>query len=178
MAKALIRRYLPDPETIRQQRALGPLRHRLGEPALWLLNRRSAARACFWGLFAAFLPMPMQMLPAALAAIVTRSNLPLTLLLVWASNPVTIVPQLFGGWWLGSILLAQPGPDLAHLRHLLDAGSHALFAEALHPLLVGLPLLGLLIGGLGYLLMHAWWRWQVVKAWRHRHPRRQTGAQA
>lgn len=172
MAKALIRRYLPDPDTIRQQRALGPLRHQLGEPGLWLLNRRSAARASFWGLFAAFLPIPMQMLPATLAAIATRSNLPLTLLMVWASNPLTLVPQLYGGWWLGSSLLHQPAPSLAHIRQLLAAGSQALLNEALWPLLIGLPLLGLVAGSLGYLLMHAWWRWQVTQAWRRRRRRR------
>lgn len=171
MAKALIRRYLPDPERIRELRALGPLRHRLGDPALWYLNRRSAARATFWGLLCAFLPMPMQSLPAAIAAIATRSNLPLSIVLVWVSNPLTAVPQLYGGWWLGSHLLHQDGPDLAHIRQMLGTDSGALLDEALGPLLLGMPLIGLILGAIGYVGMQVFWRWQVSHAWQQRRTR-------
>jgi uncharacterized protein (DUF2062 family) len=69
MPKNFIRRHLPTPEKIGNMRGLGFLRHRLQDPSLWHLNRRSASGAVFWGLWCAFLPMPLHAIPAIIAAI-------------------------------------------------------------------------------------------------------------
>ena len=105
MPKALLRRYLPSPDKIREQKSLGFLRHRLGDPSVWHLNRRSASLAMFWGLFFAFMPMPFQMIPATLIALALRINLPMILVLTWLTNPITILPFMYVAYAVGSLIL-------------------------------------------------------------------------
>ena len=81
MPKKMIRKYLPDPEKIANIQGLGFLRHRLQDPNLWHLNRHSASGAMFWGLWCALLPMPFQMIPAAIAALIFSASL--TVIQAW-----------------------------------------------------------------------------------------------
>ncbi|WP_132491974.1 DUF2062 domain-containing protein [Pseudomonas aeruginosa] len=75
MPRRLFKRYMPDPESIRSQKSLRFLGKLTHDPNLWHLNRHSVSRAMAAGLFAAFIPMPMQMLLAAGLAVWIRSNL-------------------------------------------------------------------------------------------------------
>ena len=54
MPKKFIRRFLPDPQSIKQNKALKIFGSVLHEPNLWHLNRRSASGAFGIGLFFAF----------------------------------------------------------------------------------------------------------------------------
>jgi uncharacterized protein (DUF2062 family) len=76
------------------------------------------------GMFWAFIPMPFQMAPAALFAWFTRANLPLALLCVWISNPLTYAPIVFleykigvflGGYVPAAALKQSAAPTLATL---------------------------------------------------------------
>jgi uncharacterized protein (DUF2062 family) len=189
MPKNLIRRYLPAPERIIHHPALSFMSERLADPGLWHLHRRSAAGAVFLGLWCAMLPMPLQMLPAAALAILFRVNLPLTMLLVWVSNPLTMLPLMWVAYWLGSHLLGEPMITFAELSQLLNdltaivgswfSGSHppsAHFAHYAEPFLLGAMVLGPLSGSLGYVLMRLYWRWHVLRAWRRRQEKRKTAA--
>jgi uncharacterized protein (DUF2062 family) len=178
MAKAFIRRYLPTPEQIREMKGLGFLRNRLSDPSLWHLNRRSASWAMFWGLFCAFLPVPFQMVPATAIAIVFRINLPLMILLVWITNPLTLLPFMYSGYWLGSHLLDVPMLTWHQLEHLATRALHMSDApvdafevgllQQLKPFFLGSVVLGLVLGTVGYIAMRYFWRWHVVTAWRKR----------
>jgi len=64
MPRSSFRRYLPDPQKLREHRALKPLGKWLQNPEIWHFHRRSVAGAAFIGLFVAFLPIPMHMQPA------------------------------------------------------------------------------------------------------------------
>ncbi len=182
MAKAFIRRYLPTPEQIREMKGLGFLRNRLSDPSLWHLNRRSASWAMFWGLFCAFLPIPFQMVPATAIAIVFRINLPLIILLVWITNPLTLLPFMYSGYWLGSQLLDVPMLTWHQLEHLatralnmsdapVDAFEVGLLQQ-LKPFFLGSVVLGLILGIAGYVAMRYFWRWHVVRAWEKRRDER------
>ncbi|MBA1330154.1 ATP-binding protein, partial [Candidatus Endoriftia persephone str. Guaymas] len=92
MPKHLIKRLTPDHEMIRNHRHLQCFGKLLHDANLWHLNRRSAAGAFAVGLFMAFIPVPFQMILAAGAAILFRVNLPLSVALVWVTNPITIPP--------------------------------------------------------------------------------------
>ena len=69
MPKKLIKKYLPDPEKLKQQKSLQFLGDRLHEPNLWHLNRRSVSLAFAIGLFVAWIPTPTQMAIAAISAL-------------------------------------------------------------------------------------------------------------
>ncbi len=51
MPRSSFRRYLPDPQKLREHRALKPLGKWLQNPEIWHFHRRSAAGAAFIGLF-------------------------------------------------------------------------------------------------------------------------------
>ena len=105
MPKPSLFRYLPTPAELRENRLLQPVAHLLNNPELWHLNRRSAAGAVFIGLFCAWLPIPSQMVLAALLAIGFRCNLPISVALVWITNPLTIPPMFYFAYRLGAWLL-------------------------------------------------------------------------
>ena len=85
---------------------LGP---RLQEPSLWHINRRSCSVAVALGMFCAFLPVPFQMLIAAVGAILIRVNILIAVPTVWVSNPITIPPMFYFCYLIGvEILQLEP----------------------------------------------------------------------
>ena len=133
---------------------------------LWHLNRRSVARAFAIGLFCALLPIPGQMVAAAGLAILFASNLPLAVMLVWVTNPVTIPPifltcYLVGRWILGTP--PQPFDFKWSLEWIMELPAIAL------PLFTGSLVCGLAAALVGYVSASLFWRWYVVRIWRTRH---------
>lgn len=69
----------------------------------WQPCRATAANGLSVGFFCAMLPIPLQMLVAALGCLRTRGNVPIALAACWITNPVTQVPimliqEKFGAW--------------------------------------------------------------------------------
>ena len=95
MVKKHIKRFIPDTHKIRDHKHLKVFGKLLHDPNLWHLNRYSVATAFSVGLFFAFVPVPFQMVLAAGAAIMVRSNLPVSVVLVWFTNPLTMVPIFY-----------------------------------------------------------------------------------
>ena len=81
--KKWLKRIMPAPRTLRENRWLSVFGKLLHDPNLWYLNRRSAAGAFAVGFFMMYMPPIGQMGLAAAAAIVVRVNLPLAVALVW-----------------------------------------------------------------------------------------------
>lgn len=170
MPKHFFRRYLPDRAWIRRQRslqfALGDLVH---DPNLWHLNRRSVSGAIAVGVFVAWIPLPVQMITAALAALWLRVNLPLSILVTWVSNPLTMAPMYWSGYRLGVRLLGE------RARTGFEPSLHWFVAEFYRiwePLLLGCVLLGILSAALAYVVTRLLWRWQVLRELRRRALRR------
>jgi uncharacterized protein (DUF2062 family) len=181
MPKHLFRRYLPSPDRIIALPGMQRFAPHLSDPSLWHLNRRSVAGAMYWGLFCAFLPMPFQIVPAALGAIYFRVNLPLCIALVWLSNPVTLIPILYIAYWLGSSVLGDPMLDIRTVTTLfgqliawvMQTGDNPFtrhsHAVSLWPLLLGLLLEALLASLIGGTITRLLWRWMVIRHWQRRH---------
>lgn len=183
MPRRLIHRYLPEPDKISNLPGLGRFGPRLADPSLWHLNRRSASLAVGWGLFCAVLPIPMQTIPAALGAIYFRCNLPITIVMVWLSNPLTMAPIVLSGYWLGSTVFGQPMLHLAEIKAMLhsawdyiasdsSAGFPKGYGTALKTLMLGLLMEAIIIGVIGGIVARLLWRWHVVRAWRKRQKQR------
>lgn len=146
---------------------LGALLH---DPNLWHFNRRSLSGATAVGLFCAFIPLPMQMLWAAMIAIYFRANIPLAISLVWITNPITIPVFFYICYKVGSFLLGMPPQNL---EFQLSQEWFLMILDAFWlPLLVGCLTMGILSAMIGYLLVNAIWRLHVKRLWQNRHKTR------
>ena len=171
MPKKFLRRYLLDPKELRKHPALRPLGVLLNNPEIWHLHRRSVAGATFIGLFCAFLPIPFQMLVAGVLAVASRCHLPLSVALVWITNPLTIAPMFYFAYRLGAWLL-----DMQLEVESVELSFEWLFDNLDtigYPLLFGSLLCGWVLGITGFIAVRVAWRMHVIRRWRDRRARRQ-----
>jgi len=157
---------MPDPAKVKNNPALHFLGDLLHDPNLFHLNRHSVSVAFFLGIFIAFFPIPGQMPIAAVAAFLFRCNLPLSVALVWISNPLTIPPIFYATYKFGTWILNSPPAEFA-IELSWEWATQELI-NLWQPLLVGSLTCGLFFGILGYLCMQAFWRWHVVRNWEKR----------
>jgi uncharacterized protein (DUF2062 family) len=168
--KTLFQRYLPKQQYLREHRHLRFLGPYLRHAGPWRLNRRSAARGVALGLFVAFIPLPVHMLLVACLAILFRVNLPISVLAVWVSNPITWAPQIIfsykAGVWLMGGAPAAPSfePSIEGITELLS--------HSWQPFLLGCLVLGAASAVLGHMMIQGLWRWFFIRKWRKRRCKR------
>jgi uncharacterized protein (DUF2062 family) len=170
MPRHLIKRYAPDPKALKKHKYLRHLGTLLHDENLWHLNRRSVAGGIAAGLFWAMIPIPIQMVTAAFSAVFFRVNLPISVALVWLTNPITMPAVFYFNYLVGNWLLGSP-PDAGQFQPSLEWFSREIGA-IWAPLYLGSLVLGTLLAGLGYGLMRIYWRWHVLKRFRARIGRR------
>ena len=129
MPKRLIKKYMPDPEKLKQQKSLQFLGDRLHEPNLWHLNRRSVSLAFAVGLFAAWIPTPGQMAIAAAAAFYFRANLPISVALVWVTNPLTMPPMFYFAYIVGLKNILGALPSDTRLKRVFFVSSTSVYHQ-------------------------------------------------
>jgi uncharacterized protein (DUF2062 family) len=175
-ASRLARRLLPSPELLSRTRGLGWLGEYLRErPWLWVAHRRRVALGAAVGLAVGVIPLPTQMLLAALAAIAFRANVAAAIAATWLTNPLTLVPIWGLAIFLGRQVLGIHGPISAPKELALDWSQPSSwwpavaqwFAELGTPLLVGLPLAGIVLGASLYVIVYIGW-WMVIRMERRR----------
>ena len=166
MSKSFFKKYSPDPKQIKQNRLLSVLGEGIYCSHLWHLNRHVIARAFAVGLFFTWVPFPFQTLMAATLAVLLRANLPISVGLVFITNPITIPPLFYGAYWIGSKILNQPLVSF-HLE-LTGAWATSTLETIWQPLVLGSFLLAVVSSIIGYFLIHLLWRCYVVKQWRKR----------
>ena len=164
--RKLFNRYLPDNETFKNHPKLRKIRHLLEDPNLWHLNRRSVSKAFAVGLFAAWVPSLGQMFMAAAGAIWFRANLPVSVVLVLITNPLTFAPMFYfayrvGVWSLDVPLRLDSIPS--DFNEMI-----AIIGDIWQPFLAGCLIVATLSAALGYIAVRLCWRQIVVRQWRHR----------
>lgn len=180
MPRKYFRKYLPDHESVRRNRYLRWFRPLLKHPNLWHLNRHSVAGGVAAGLFGGLIPGPLQMLTAAILAIVFRVNLPVAVVATLYTNPFTWGPLILAAYAIGS-LVTGGGEVKASIPHF-DWREHdwATFLPAMFDWLLGLGTT-FLIGNLilasslavaGYFLVQFAWRLHVLAYLRKRRARK------
>jgi uncharacterized protein (DUF2062 family) len=170
MRKILTKRLIPYSRSIRRdhnlRRLFGRLMH---SPNLWHLNRHSVAWGVSIGLFMAFVPVPFQMLLAVAAAIALNANLPVSVVVVWVSNPITVAPLFYSAYKVGAVLLGtHPKPIRFEISFdwLMNR-----FTDVWEPFLLGCFVLAVSSAVLGHIAVKIIWRIHVVQSWRMRHRR-------
>ncbi len=168
MPKKLIKKYMPDHRLIKEHKHLKIFGTLLQDGNLWHFNRRSVSGAFAVGLFCAFIPLPFQMVIAAAIAIIMRVNLPISVSLVWLTNPVTMPPIFYAAYKVGAFVLGQEA--ISSDYHMTTEW----FSEQLHliwqPFLLGCLISGIISALLAYASIRLLWRLYIV---RHMKLRRQ-----
>lgn len=167
--KHLVKRFAPDHDRIRNHRHLRIFGMLLHDPNLWHMNRRSVSGAFAIGLFWAFIPMPFQMVAAAATAIPARVNLPISVALVWISNPLTIPPIFYFNYLVGLWLLQTP-PETGHLHWDMES-LMSVMEHIWQPLYLGSLVVALLASAAGYLSIRGIWRLHVISYLKRRRQR-------
>jgi len=157
---------MPNHQTIKENKYLKIFGNLIHNANLWHLNRHSVAKAFAVGLFFAFIPVPFQMVLAAGTAIIVHANLPLSIALVWLTNPLTMPIIFYACYLVGTLVLRVPEQEfifVASWQWVLDSLS------TIGPaFIVGCAVLAVSFSILGYFGIQALWRYQTVKAWKRR----------
>jgi uncharacterized protein (DUF2062 family) len=176
------RKFLPHHDTVKNQRWLKPFGGWLHHHNLWHLHRRSVAGGVAVGLFCGLIPGPLQMIGAALLAVLFRVNLPVAVFTTLYTNPFTILPLYVVAYELGAWVSGARG-GASVVEHLAFPEMHwsswpaelwAWLQMLGKPLLIGLPLLAIGLAIIGYFAVRVAWRAAVILKWRAR-KRRRTG---
>lgn len=163
MPRRYLKRIMPDHKVMREHPHLQRFGQRLAEPKLWHLNRRSIAFGLALGLFVGFMPILGQMFVAAALAIVARVNLPISVMAVWITNPITMGPIYFVAYQVGAAILELPVGDHAFTMSW-EWFTHE-FIAIWQPLLLGCFVLGTAAAILGILFVRLCWRIIVIRNW-------------
>jgi len=172
MPHKFLKKYSPNSQTIRNNKALSFLGDNIHQPYLWHMNRNSVARAFAIGLFCTWIPIPLQTVVAAVLAIYYRAHLPLSVALVFITNPVTIPPMFYFAYKLGSMVLSIDPQTVP-----MDLGWHWItttLGQIWKPLLFGCLMLGIISSAVGYFAIHSIWRQSIRRRWKDRKEAREA----
>ncbi len=154
--KSYLQRYIPERKHIQEHKHLRHFGDWLHDPDIWHLTRRSSAGGVAIGLFWAMMPIPMQTIFAAATAIFLRLNLPLSVIFVWVTNPITAAPVYYLAYKLGSVLLNEPIQNISFefsMNWMTDTLIHIW-----QPLMAGCLLLGVFSAAIGNVTIRVLWR--------------------
>lgn len=158
--KKLLQRHTPNSVELKNHKYLSWLSKYLHNSSLWNFNRKSISKGFAVGLFCAFIPVPFQMLLAALGAILFSANLPLSIALVWITNPLTIPPIFYacyklGAWILGVNIEQDFVMSLEYVWQVLDV--------IWQPFLLGCLIVSIISSVTGYFVIQLIYRYRAYR---------------
>lgn len=157
MRRTVKRQFLKS-RKIKEHRILGFFGQAFDRRRLWHVTRYSVAKAAAVGIFSAYLPVPFEMVIAAVLAFVLRANLPISVMLIWISNPFTWAVLWGPPYFLGALLLGAE-------RVVEPVMTRAWIEQHYAALLLGCTLVGAAIAAAAYFTVLVLWRMDVVKHW-------------
>lgn len=165
MIRRRLRAWTPRPETLVKQRGLrwlGPLLTRSG---LWHFGRREVAAGAAIGVFFGFLVPVLQILLAALVAVMLRANLPVAAAATLVSNPVTYLPIGIAAYKTGGALLGDE-IDEQQAAAALGGGDARPWLDRIaaiaRPLALGLAIFAVAGAAIAWVAVTLGWRLAVV----------------
>lgn len=180
MPKQFFHKWLPSSEKVARLKFMKIFGERTLNPLLWYVNRRSIAKAMFIGTFWGILPVPFHSVFIILTVLWFEVNLPIGLCMAWLTNPFTVVPILYLGFWFGSkiyhVNMINKDMLLGVLHQILSwikNFGHGHIDFSLAKILVsGLMIEAILFAVLFYAVTHLLWRWSVIRSWKNREKER------
>lgn len=166
MPRRLLKKVLPDRHSLSQRWFMRPFSTALKDPACWSVNRRGVIRGFALGAFICFIPLPVHLILAPIAAIVLRANVPVTLVTTFLVNPLTVLPAFFTAYWVGARIL---GTKLMPFNFAMNwdwVQMH--LVQIWKPFLLGCLVTGLAAAALAYVVLTVVWRWRVAHYYHQR----------
>lgn len=161
-----LKKLIPDKNEILKNKSLQIFGKFIYNPLLWNFKRHSISKACSIGLFCAWIPIPFQMVLSAAIAIIFKANLPVSIALVWITNPITMPPLFFFAYKIGSWILPSKSQNI-NIKL-----SFEFFSNTIHniwqPFLLGCLICGIVSAMLGNILIKIIWRYSIIKVWNNR----------
>ncbi len=166
MPRKYLRRWLPDHQSMLQNRFLRRFAHWFEHPNLFHLNRKSVAGGLAVGMIGGLIPGPLQVITSAILCLIFRVNLPVAILGTFYTNPLTIGPIYWLAYQLGSWVSGAGGAVKTIAMPSFSALSLGDWVLAMWtwmqslgvPLLIGLPLLAAILAFIAYFSVHVVWR--------------------
>ncbi len=134
----------------------------MSKKGIFSLQRDSVCRGLSIGMFWAFIPIPLQMVPATFFCWLGQANLPLALLAVWISNPLTYIPIFYLEYKIGLIFFDYNNSDSDFDKLTIGLSNKTLmevltqFINATEsiilPLMIGSVVLSVSMAIVGYIL--------------------------
>ena len=178
-----LRRLMPRPESVANNRWLRWMGPSLLHPRLWHMSRRAVAIGAAIGVFFAFITPIAQIPLSAAASIVLRANIPTAVVATLVNTPPTFGPVYYAAWWVGSKVLRESVDDgrkpevlVGKATTVEDAGQAlagwskwmATLQQVGKPLLLGALIFSVVFSALAYLLVNGIWHWRVRSKRRRR----------
>ncbi len=166
MPRKFFKKISPNRQKLIKHNSISWLSNLMHKPDIWGYKRTHVAKAFAIGIFCSMIPMPFQMVLAAYLAYRLAANLPISIALVWISNPFTMPAIYFFQYKLGSLVLGE------HVSKPPFELSVNWFYQQLGiiwpPFLLGAFICALLGSILAYVIVNQFWVWKVRKSWRIR----------
>jgi uncharacterized protein len=166
MPLEFLKRITPSADSLEGRWYLRLFGKRVAHPGLWSLQRRAVTGAFGAGLAICFVPLPVHLPLAALAAIVWRLNLPMIIATVFLVNPLTALPIYYGAYRIGAAVLRESPvkfafhPSWEWLQHGLG--------PAWKPFLIGCLICAVVAGFAGRISLELLLRARVRSRYRNR----------
>ena len=175
MPRRFFKRLSRNRHTLHDRWFMRPFRTWLSNPAYWTVHRSNVTRAVALGLFVAFIPLPIHIPLVAVLALSLRVNVPVALATIFVSNPLTMVPQYYLCYWVGSKILGTRITKFA-FEMSWDWIQTSLL-PVWQPFLLGCLVLGIGTALVGYAVLASIWHMTLVLQYRRR-KRREPGRNA
>lgn len=176
MPKQFFQSWLPSPEKVASMKFMRIFGKRSLNPVLWYINRKSISKAVFIGTFWGILPIPFHTALIVLTVLIMEVNLPVSILLAWLTNPLTLAPILLGAFWIGSQIYQVNMIDqdmllgvLHQMTHwVTNMGQGHVDLSLAKILLSGLIVEALFFSVLFFLMTRLFWRFSIIRQWKKR----------
>ncbi len=171
--KQRLQKIIPNRAKLENHKVLKPVAKWLGNPKIWHFNRRAIAMGVAIGFFFGSLPIAGQMLLSAIVSIVSKANMPISVVATWISNPITMPFFFTANYYFGAWLLQRPSLQLHAMDWSLQ-GLLQLGGEILVPLFFGSIVIGVILSTTSYIVIRIMWRLHILSYLKSRRIRRKS----